>query len=187
MLLRELFENLIVNEVSMAPKNLKKLAANINAYCGIEFELYYPGMKPSEDDEDAEPDFDNDERAYSIRQILDFFSSSDNNDGYNLETLKEKLREEYDEYTLAEQEKEWDNEKEDLISDYIIENDWDEDTEYEDAYEELDYSEEEIAICEQERKSKTASENELYLAARKIVKEKFDEKVEDAITREHRD
>ena len=53
MLLRELFENLIVNEVSMAPKNLKKLAANINAYCGIEFELYYPGMKPSEDDEDA--------------------------------------------------------------------------------------------------------------------------------------
>ena len=58
MLLRELFENLIVNEVSMAPKNLKKLAANINAYCGIEFELYYPGMKPSEDDEDAEPDYD---------------------------------------------------------------------------------------------------------------------------------
>ena len=69
-----------------------------------------------------------------------------------------------------------------MISDYIIDNDWDEDTEYEDAYEELDYSEEEIAICEQERKSKTASENELYLAARKIVKEKFDEKVEDAIT-----
>lgn len=183
MLLRELFENLIVNEVSMAPKTLKKLAATINAYCGIEFELYYPGMKSSEDD--GEPDFDRDERAYSISQILDFFR--DNNDGYTIESLREQLLDEYYEYNEEERKKEWDNEREDLISDYIIDNDWNEDTEYEDAYEELDYSEEEIAICEQERKSKTASENELYLAARKIVKEKFDEKVEDAITREHRD
>ena len=189
MLLRELFENLTINEVSMAPKNLAKLASTINAICGIEFELYYPA---DTGEGEEEPDWDADERPYTIRDVINFFANGDNS-GHQLESLRERLVDEYDEYRDNQFYSAWEDKQEDLISDYILENDWDEDDEYQEAYASLKYTDEQIEICELIRKDALLQTDlkkgdyPRYEAARKIVKEKFDEKVETAVSLEYRD
>ena len=65
-------------ELNMSPGNLEKMAANIDARAGMEFEMIIPGASAGDDDYyDPEPDYDMDESFPSgrgwHRDVTDFF------------------------------------------------------------------------------------------------------------------
>jgi hypothetical protein len=65
----------------MSPGNLQKMAANIDARVGMEFELIVPGVEDEEEEFDPEPDYDADEsfptgRGWT-RDIISFFRGGD--------------------------------------------------------------------------------------------------------------
>jgi hypothetical protein len=69
-------------ELNMSPGNLQKMAANIDARVGMEFELIVPGVESEEEEEyDPEPDYEVDEsfptgRGWE-RDIISFFRGGD--------------------------------------------------------------------------------------------------------------
>lgn len=70
-------------EINMSPSNLAKLAKNIDARVGMEFELIVPGVE-DEEDQDPELDFDMDEsfptdRSWR-REVMSFFTGGDAGD-----------------------------------------------------------------------------------------------------------
>lgn len=92
-------------EVEMSPSNLKKLAAAIpGAKVGMEFEMVVPGVQdPDNEDYEPEEDFEADERADDIADIVRFFGHEDDyvgqvNDPDDLENLEDELREKYYEW-----------------------------------------------------------------------------------------
>jgi hypothetical protein len=101
-------------EVEMSPSSLRKLAAAIpGVKVGMEFEMVVPGVKDP-DDEDTEPeeDFDADERADDIEDIIRFFSHEDDymgqvNDPSDLRDLEEELREKFYEYMEEQIRRSW--------------------------------------------------------------------------------
>ena len=65
-------------ELKMSPTNLSKMAKNIDARVGMEFELIVPGVEnPDNDEYESEPDYDADESFPTgpgwIRDVVDFF------------------------------------------------------------------------------------------------------------------
>lgn len=91
-------------EVEMSPSNLKRLASQVDARVGMEFEMIVPDVD-DEDYEDQEPeeDYERDERADDIDDIVNFFSSDDDymgqvNDPSSIREMEEELREKFYEY-----------------------------------------------------------------------------------------
>lgn len=92
-------------EIKMSPSNLKKLATEIpGARVGIEFEMYVPGVDVDKEysDNSQEPgdDYDKDEYADDIADIIRFFGSEDDfgynrNDADDLRSLKRTLERDY--------------------------------------------------------------------------------------------
>jgi hypothetical protein len=66
-------------EINMSPKNLRKLASDINARAGVEFEMIVPNVQGDEDYDNFEPDYDADTRSRSFSDIRDFFYDGDYN------------------------------------------------------------------------------------------------------------
>ena len=70
----------VLDEVKMSPSALQKFANSPEAegmLMGIEFEMCVPGAAQGGDDGDGEYDYDQDERAYSIDDVVNFFSNGD--------------------------------------------------------------------------------------------------------------
>ena len=179
-----------IDEVSMKPGKLKHLAASIKAQCGIEFELYYPDIGSLESD--SEPDYDNDETPTSIDHVVDFFDDGEYNDRHTLRSLRDSLSEMFYEYSESNIYNEWKEKEDELITEYIKENDFDEDDEYQIAYESLEYNDEQIKTCERIRND-DIMQHELqpgdfdrYVAARNIVDKALEDKVDFCIRREDR-
>jgi hypothetical protein len=68
-------------ELKMSPTNLAKMAKNIDARAGMEFELIVPGVESDEEEYESEPDYDADEsfptgRGWQ-RDIISFFRGGD--------------------------------------------------------------------------------------------------------------
>ncbi len=148
----ELSEEKLI-EVSMSPTNLKKLSKQINAFCGIEFELYVPDVENSDDyDSDTEPDYDYDESCDSIDQIRRFFSYDNHND-YEIDNVIDSLNDKFQEFYDGKLFKNWKEVADEQVREYIIDYDWDEDDEYEKAYDELELNNEQRAKVEAYRKS----------------------------------
>ncbi len=109
-------------EVKMSPSNLKKLTSDIDALVGIEFEMIIPDLQVRDDDYYPENDMDQDERANSIADIIDFFGANDQNSSYELRKLEEKLRADYnrklDEMVRAM----WEKDGEEAFKKWIREN-----------------------------------------------------------------
>jgi hypothetical protein len=84
-------------EINMSPGNLKKLAAQTGALAGMEFEMIVPGAE-SGDDENLEPDYDNDENVMSIEDAVNFFDDGDYNGRREIQRLKEKMSDDYQEW-----------------------------------------------------------------------------------------
>ena len=92
-------------EVEMSPSNLRKLAAAIpGVKVGMEFEMVVPGVQdPDSEDYEPEEDFEADERADDIQDIVRFFSHEDDyvgqvNDDSDLRDLEDELREKFYEW-----------------------------------------------------------------------------------------
>ena len=75
-------------ELKMSPSNLARMAKDIDARAGLEFELVIPDFEGEQEELDPEPDYDMDER-FPVgrgwrREVIDFFRGGDspNSTGY---------------------------------------------------------------------------------------------------------
>ena len=111
-------ENLF--EISMSPTSLKKLSAQTDAMAGMEFEMIVPGVKG--EDQDQEPDYDYDERARSIDDICNFFYDGDFNGRRQIDDLRRRLTNSYEQWADDQIQEDWDNQGMDLLYQYVKNN-----------------------------------------------------------------
>jgi hypothetical protein len=89
---------------------------------GMEFEMIVPNISNPDDDVEYEPNYDMDERCRSIDQAVDFFHDGDYNGRRDVERLRERMRNDYEEWVMEQVDNNWDNDKEDIIRNYVQEN-----------------------------------------------------------------
>lgn len=87
-----------LTEVKMSPSNLKQLSDKVHgALVGFEFEMIVPDM--AEDDEDyGEPNYDYDESANNISDIVAFFEQEGRNDPSVTNRLESELKDGFVEF-----------------------------------------------------------------------------------------
>jgi hypothetical protein len=141
----------VLDEVKMSPSALQRWAKSPEAQgirAGFEAELIFRDTANGGDsDYEMEPDYDMDERARSISQIIDFFSNgeygglSDRQQG----RLQDELDETYMEWYDEQMRQDFGNEAEDLIRKVLVdEGDWDLDNEIQKQLALLDLTDDEI-------------------------------------------
>ena len=116
-----------LDEVKMSPSALKKFAASDAAkgiQAGFEAELIFYDTQREADEDDYEADYDADERAYSIQDVIDFFSNDDY--GYGLsdrgqDRLRNELDERYYEWYDEQVQRDFENEADDLVREQWLE------------------------------------------------------------------
>lgn len=108
-------------EIDMSPTNLGNLAKKIDARVGMEFEMAMPGMINTNSAYASEPeeDWDYDRRAREIDDVVDFFNDSDYNSRSDIKTFEEKLRSDYEDFVANHIDKEWESVKEDVVRQYL--------------------------------------------------------------------
>ena len=107
-------------EISMSPSSLKKLSAQTGALAGMEFEMIVPGI--GDDDGDQEPDYDFDQRCRSIQDARDFFHDGDYNGRQDIERMSDRMQNDYAEWLHERIDRDFVNESEYLISEWIANN-----------------------------------------------------------------
>ena len=101
---KQLLSEQQLDELRMNPRSLQKFAASPEAegiQAGFEAELVFTGLGGASDDYDSEPNYDADERCYSIQQVIDFFENDDYGNGMSSREashLQNKLDETYYEW-----------------------------------------------------------------------------------------
>jgi hypothetical protein len=117
-----------LDEVKMSPGALEKFASSKEAQgirAGFEAELIFRDTQgDDEDDYDMEPDYDMDERAYSVQQVIEFFQNDDY--GYGLSdrqtrSLENELDETYMNWRDEQMTEDFKNEAEDLVREIWLE------------------------------------------------------------------
>lgn len=116
-------------EVEMSPSSLKKLASQVDARVGMEFEMVVPDVETSDyEDYEPEADYDQDERADDIDDIIRFFGHDDDYMGQSngerqLERLRDELTEMFYDYMGQEILNMWKGEEgRDYFVDWVKEN-----------------------------------------------------------------
>lgn len=182
-----------LDELKMSPGSLGAFAKSPVAQgiqAGFEAELIFPGL--AGDGGGMEPDYDEDQRAESIEDIIDFFS----NDEYGwatsdraLDRLRSQLEEAYWEYSDEELMSNFQEEQEDLIREYIEEHDFDYDEHI------LEYLTDELKLSDDEaeqimdagrRATSTRESPPEYMEAMRSAEAKLDELVQESITDQDR-
>jgi hypothetical protein len=123
---QDLNEDEELDEVKMSPGALEKFATSDAAKgirAGFEAELIFRDTQGSSDDLDPEPDYDADERAYSISQVIEFFDNDEY--GYGLSDrernrLEENLDESYMQWRDEQIISDFRNDAEDLIREKLL-------------------------------------------------------------------
>jgi hypothetical protein len=123
---QDLTEDEELDEVKMSPGALEKFATSDAAKgirAGFEAELIFRDTQGSSDDLDPEPDYDADERAYSISQVIEFFDNDEY--GYGLSDrernrLEENLDESYMQWRDEQIISDFRNDAEDLIREKLL-------------------------------------------------------------------
>jgi len=156
-------------EINMSPSTLRKLAADIDARAGMEFEMIVPNVaNPDDDYYESEPDYDADESVRDFDDIRNFFHDGDHNSRRDVDRLIEQLEEEFlDSDWLDEKKREyWENESTQAIRDLV----------------ERDYEDELMSQAEEEVQADTpefgVNAEELDTAIQERYQELFDEKVD---------
>lgn len=99
-------------EVKMSPSSLKRLASDIDAKVGIEFEMIVPDVGTVDDDDyEPEEDMDYDEEAYDIDDIVRFFNDGDYNDRSTIRDLEEELKEKFYEWQSEHIDEQWNSDE----------------------------------------------------------------------------
>lgn len=177
-----------LDELKMSPSALEAFAKSDAArgiQAGFEAELIFPGLG---DGGDSEPDYDADERAYSIDDIINFFEYDDYGygiSGREADRLRQRLENEYFEYFDDALMSEWDSDKYNQVRDYIERNDLFDQEEFIENYlrDELGLSEEQIAEVVSTAREATSSRNTPpeYRQASDAAAEELDSLVEQSI------
>jgi hypothetical protein len=107
-------------EINMSPGNLDKLASQIDALAGMEFEMIVPGVKG--DDPEMEPDYNSDERCRSIDDAVQFFHDGDYNGRREVQRLRERMEEDYQEWKMEKIDADWANDPAEHIYEYLVDN-----------------------------------------------------------------
>lgn len=108
-------------EITMSPSNLRRLAANINARAGVEFEMIVPNVQ-NDDDGDMEPDWDRDESTDSFRNIENFFDDGDFNSRRSVADVIDRLQEEFYEWLDETVDEKWREESFDYMLGWVQRN-----------------------------------------------------------------
>ena len=114
-----------LDEIRMSPSALKKFAASDEAEgirAGFEAELVFTGLG-TDDDQEWEPDYDADERAYSIQQVIEFFENDEWGYGMNdreRRRLENDLDETYMNWYDERMTEDFQNDAEDLIREKLL-------------------------------------------------------------------
>ena len=191
-------------EVKMNPTSLEDWARSPEAQglrAGFEAEMIFRNTKRDDDDEEMEPDYDADERAFSVAQVVDFFANDDY--GYGMtqrqqDRLEERLDETYMEWRDSQIIDDFGNEAEDLVREVLLDDTPLSDRIYVYLTDALQKSDEEadriIAAgskapsftknSDQEAYAAENSDYEQYLEAADAVDTELQEQVEDSIRRQ---
>jgi len=105
-------------EINMSPGNLDKLASQIDARAGMEFEMIVPGVKDQESE--FEPDYDSDESCRSIDDAVEFFHDGDYNSRNDVRRLQIQMQQDYGEWLMEKIDEDWDNDPEEHIYQYLV-------------------------------------------------------------------
>lgn len=109
-------------EINMSPNNLERLASQIDARAGMEFEMIVPGVTGDKSDEfEPEPDYDYDEGISDIESIMDFFVG-DYNGRRQVQNVVNEMEADFDDWDREQQLIAWEEESEKYTSRYIWEN-----------------------------------------------------------------
>jgi putative chitinase len=108
-------------EITMSPSSLKKLSAQTGALAGMEFEMIVPGAGDNNDG-DQEPDYDFDQRCRSIQDARDFFYDGDFNSRRDVENMSDRMQNDYAEWLYERIDRDFVNESEYLISEWVANN-----------------------------------------------------------------
>lgn len=111
-----------LDEIRMNPASLRRAAAQTGALVGMEFEMCVPDVVGGEEDLPQEPDYSQDETPESIQQIFDFFYDSEYNTRSQVERLRDRLEEDYQEARNEAMMDDFNDQAESLIED-VIRND----------------------------------------------------------------
>lgn len=117
-----------LDEVSQAPTRLVQFANSPEAegiIAGFEAELCFSDILDNNTSDESEPDMEYDNRTYSIDNIITFFRQGDNMGYRELDRLQTSLTEDFLEWVTEQASEDFERNKERLIKDYIIENEWD--------------------------------------------------------------
>ena len=132
-------------EIKMSPKNLRAEAAKTGAMAGMEFEMIVPSIRGGDDDVEYEPNYDMDERCRSIDDAVNFFHDGDYNGRREVERLRDRMSNDYQEWVMEQIDNDWANDKDDVIREWVRNNvdpeEWlplvDDNTDEEEAFEQF--------------------------------------------------
>ena len=176
-----------LDEVNMSPGALqswaKEHAAGMKS--GFEAELIFKDLLgPSEDEDfggDMEPDYDQDERADSIEDIINFFSAEMTNT--QEDRLRRDLVNEYMEWRDDALMEEFEDRAYVLVKEYIEDNDWNWQEKIAEYLQDTmgKTQAESEAIMDQGEENDDGSENEDYVFAMREVEDQLKQRVENTI------
>jgi hypothetical protein len=108
-------------EITMSPSSLKKLSAQTGALAGMEFEMIVPNIE-RDDDGDQEPDYDYDQRCRSIEDAFDFFYDGDWNSRRDVERMRERMQNDYQEWLDDKIYQDWERRGEEYLEEWVPNN-----------------------------------------------------------------
>ena len=113
-----------LDEVAMNPNSLRQLASKIpGATAGMEFEMYVPNANAGEEnDGDMEENYGDNPRTRSIDDICDFFYDGDYNGRQDITRLRDKLQEQYSEYSYEYLGEKWKQDGREELRQYMLNN-----------------------------------------------------------------
>jgi Putative amidoligase enzyme len=196
-----------LNEVNMSPGALqdwsKKYATGMNA--GFEAELCFRDLLANNNDDDFEPqeDYNDNRRCRDIDTIINFFSES--MDERSLDNLRDQLQDAYHAWADEEVGSSWRDKEDELVKEYIEENDWNWDEKIKECLEnqeDLTYNESDIdraiEVGNQYNQSRiydsdklfdpksVKTELQLYVYGKQLADDLLDETVQLSIARSDR-
>ena len=176
----------VLDEVAMNPSRLKQEAAKTGAQAGMEFEMIVPNVESEDADNDPEADYDSDESANSIRDIREFFHDGNYNSRRTVDDLVDQLTEAYHEWADEKRSEQWEEEGKDFLREYIEnEDEFDEDEAWDEAYEQLGFTDEQKEAANKAGRITKRSETEgneawqQWKEAHDLVQEKLNQFVEE--------
>jgi len=116
----------ILDEISQTPGAIQdwaKDSATWNIKAGFEAELIFPSVGGSSEDEEWEPDYDMDERAYSIDDIVQFYTSGDAGMSQAAgRRLRDRMFEDWIVFTDEQLAENWNRDQFAAVMDYVKQN-----------------------------------------------------------------